>query len=447
MTTETQSPHAAQIWETFRESPFAVKVMLAGVFINRIGGFLNIFLVLYLTAKGYSIGQATLALGVYGAGQVVGSFIGGVLADRLGARNATVLSMTGTAVLTASLLYLPNYALLLGAALLVGVVSQIYRPASATLLSELTPEDRQIMMFAMYRFGLNVGSTAAPLIGYALYHLDGQQYTLLFWGEALIAFGYAILALIALPPKVRRAVDRDTPAEPEATGSYLDVLRDRRYVLYLVATVIGVAVYVQYLSTLPLDVQAAGLAIFWYTFAVSLNGAIVIAFELLVTKVSQQWPMRVTIALAYGLIAAGVAFYALPLSAAVIIVGTLIWTLGEILGGPATFAYAAMAGPPHLKGRYVGSFQVMFGVGAAVGPVLGGLLFTHLGHSVWLIIALAEVVGLGSVLASVRDPRRPAAAGGDTAAAAVSAVDAMSAESPSSAQPVTSPSPMTAEQG
>jgi hypothetical protein len=30
-----------------------------------------------------------VALGVYGAGQVVGVFIGGVLADRLGARNAT----------------------------------------------------------------------------------------------------------------------------------------------------------------------------------------------------------------------------------------------------------------------------------------------------------------------------------------------------------------------
>jgi predicted MFS family arabinose efflux permease len=227
------------------------------------------------------------------------------------------------------------------------------------------------------------------------------------------------------------------------------VLRDGRYVLYLIATFIGVAVYVQYLSTLPLDVQAAGLAIFWYTFAVSLNGAIVIAFELLVTKVSQQWPMRVTIALAYALIAAGVAFYALPLSAAVIIVGTLIWTLGEILGGPATFAYAAMAGPPHLKGRYVGSFQVMFGVGSAVGPVLGGLVFTHIGHSVWLVIALAEVVGLGFVLASVRDPRRPAMVGDrDTAAAPdAAATDAVSTGPQGSAQPVTSTTPVTAEQG
>ncbi|MCI0687675.1 MAG: MFS transporter [Sporichthyaceae bacterium] len=432
MATET-TPPAAKVWETFRLAPMAVKVMLLGVFINRIGGFLNIFLVLFVTSQGYSVQLAALTLGVYGAGEVAGTFIGGMLADRLGARNATVISMAGTAVFTASLLYLPNYALLLVVAAAVGLVSQIYRPASATLLSELTADDRQIMMFAMYRFGLNVGSTAAPLIGYALYHLNDERYTLLFWGEALIALAYAILALFALPAKTRHAPDPDGADAGAAvpTGSYLDVLRDRRYVLYLIAAFLGVAVYMQYLSTLPLDIQAAGVAIFWYTLAVSLNGAIVIMFELLVTKVSQTWPMRISIALAYALIAGGVAFYALPLGPAVIIIGTLIWTLGEILGGPATFAYAAMAGPPHLKGRYIGSFQVMFGVGQAVGPVVGGIMLAQLGHQVWIFIALVEVVALGFVLASVRDPRRlPAVPGSgavpsaDAAAGADAPVDA-----------------------
>ena len=41
-------------WTTFTESPPAVKAVLAGVVINRLGAFLSIFLVLYLTARGYS---------------------------------------------------------------------------------------------------------------------------------------------------------------------------------------------------------------------------------------------------------------------------------------------------------------------------------------------------------------------------------------------------------
>ncbi|NUT90766.1 MAG: MFS transporter, partial [Saccharothrix sp.] len=139
MTTVNNADHG--IWKTFTDSPPAVKAVLGGVFVNKVGGFLNIFLVLYLTALGYSVGQAATALGVYGAGSVVGVLVGGALADRLGARNSTVLSMGGAALLTAALLYLPDYTLLVVAVAVLGAVSQVYRPASATLLSELTPED------------------------------------------------------------------------------------------------------------------------------------------------------------------------------------------------------------------------------------------------------------------------------------------------------------------
>lgn len=406
MATEIKPAESTGIWITFRESPLAVKTVLAGVFVSRVGGFLNIFLVLYLISKGYSAAQAAIALGVYGAGAMVGVLIGGALADRLGARNATVISMGGTAVLTASLLYLPDYPLLLAAAALVGLVGQIYRPASATLLSELTPENRQIMIFAMYRFGLNLGAMAAPLIGFALYNLNRQQYTLLFWGEALIALAYAALAQVALPARTPRVIDPGAEATAETQGSYVTVLRDRRYTLYTIAMFFNAAVYMQYLSTLPLDVSAAGLEIFWYTLAVALNGFIVIALELPMTKISQNWPYRVAIAVAFGMVGVGNALYGLPMGPAVVLIATLVWTLGEIVGAPAAFAYPAVAGPAHLKGRYIGSFQFMFGLGSAVGPMVGGALFVQLGHRVWPVLALGSLFAVVFTLAGVRNPAK-----------------------------------------
>lgn len=177
------APAAPGVWVTFKEAPRAVKTVLAGVLVNRLSGFLHVFLVLFLTAEGYSKGHTVIALGVYGGGAVAGSLAGGTLADRLGIRGATVLSMSSTAVLTAALLYLSDFTLLLCAIALVSLGAQLFRPASATLLAEQTDGDRQIMIFAMYRFGLNVGATAAPLLGYALYNAGGQTYTLLFWGR------------------------------------------------------------------------------------------------------------------------------------------------------------------------------------------------------------------------------------------------------------------------
>ena len=397
MTTMKNTDHG--IWKTFVESPPAVKAVLAGVFVNKVGGFLNIFLVLYLTARGYSAGEAATALGVYGVGNVIGVLVGGALADRLGARNSTVLSMGGAALLTAALLYLPNYGLLIGAVALLGAVSQIYRPASATLLSELTPDDRQVMVFAMYRFGLNLGTTAAPLIGFGLYQLGGDSFTLLFWGEAIVAAAYALVAFRILPARTGvKEASGEAPA-----GSYADVLRDRRYLVYLAATFFNAVVYVQYLSTLPLDVQASGVPIFWYTLAVALNGGAVILFELVVTKKTQHMRPKLVVGVAYALVGIGVAVYALPLGPAVIVAGTLIWTLGEIIGGPVVFAYPGMAGPAHLKGRYIGSFQFVYGLGAAVGPVLGGFLFLQLGHGAWPVLALFGLAAAVAGYVATRD--------------------------------------------
>jgi MFS family permease len=393
MAAETQANPNVGIWRTFVESPLAVKAVLGGVFVNRLGGFLNIFLVLFLTSKHYTDGQATLSLGLYGAGAVAGVLIGGALADRMGARNSTAVSMAGSAVLIASILYLPDYALLLIVVTVVGAVSQIYRPASATLLSTLIGDDQQVMIFALYRFGLNLGTTAAPLIGYGLYYLGGNHYTLLFYGEALVALVYAVLALWALPGKATTASAADDTSVAQVKESYLAVLRDRRFTLYLFAMLINAIVYMQYLSTLPLDVKASGVPVFWYTLAVALNGGIVIAFELLVTKVSQKWPFKVTAGIAFLLNAVGFAVYGLPLGPALILTGTLIWTLGEIIGGPTAFAYPGIAAPAHLKSRYIGAFQFMFGLGTALGPVIGGALFVTLGHTVWPVLGLVGIVG------------------------------------------------------
>ncbi|MFJ8744850.1 MFS transporter [Embleya sp. NPDC127516] len=427
----------AAVVATFRQASLPAKTLLAGAFVNRLGAFLNIFLVLFLTSQGYSDGQAAFALGVYGGGAIVGVLLGGALSIRLGARNASVLSMVGASVPLAAILYLPSFGLILVAVALVSLAGQLYRPASATLLSDLTPANRQVMIFAMYRFGLNLGATVAPLFGFALYNLAGRSYALVFWVEATIALIYATIAWLTLPPRSAEPGAAGAPAAAGADGEesareadrigrggYRAMLRDRRYMLYLTAIFFFGVVYVQYLSTLPLDVKDSGVAIFWYTLAVSLNGFIVISFELLVTKYAQAWSQRLTMAWALVLVGVGVAVYGLPLGPAVILLGTLIWSVGEILGGPATTAYPVVAGPAHLKSHYIGGFHFAWSLGAAVGPVVGGWLFIRFGHQVWPVLTVGSVLSIVLVLVSVRDEPAAEPVGSDAADASSSTAGA-----------------------
>src|SRR6202034_2224901 len=239
----------AKVFSTFREAPPAAKAILIGMLINRLGTFLNIFLVLYMTHRGFTTVQAGVALGVYGFGGV-----GGLLAD----------------------------------VAVVGMISLLYRPASASLLSELTPKNRQVMIFAVYRLCTNLGTTLSPLVGALLILIS---YNLLFWGDAITSMGYAVIALLLLPKRV------DDQGEAKVRRRRMSglgvVLADRRYLLFLTALFINAAVYIQYVSALPLAMAAAHEATAWYAFVLSLNSGVVITCELLVTKVTQRWRARV----------------------------------------------------------------------------------------------------------------------------------------------------------
>ncbi|WP_204033511.1 MFS transporter [Micromonospora qiuiae] len=376
----------AGILRTYAESPFAVKAVLLGVLVNKLGAFLQVFLVLFMTTRGFTDVQGGIALGVYGVGSVLGVLLGGSFTDRFGARWTIVLGMAGTAVLLVAMLYLSIYPLLLAAVLLVGGISQAYRPAAAAIIAELTPRDRQVMVFAMYRLALNLGTTAAPLLGAVLLSIS---YDLLFWGEAVAALGYAAIALVALP---RRRVA--VPGKEQPKGGYRAVLRDRRYFAYLVAMLLNAAVYVQYLSTLPLAMRDAGFETFWYGVMVAINGAVVIGFELLMTKVVQNWRIRSVLTVGFILLGSGMALYALPGGLAVFVVATLLWTLAEIIEGPTMFAYPAMAGPEETRGRYIAAAHAMFGIGSALGPVAGVALWTGIGNPAWLLFGLVSVLAL-----------------------------------------------------
>ncbi len=380
------------IWQTIREAPAPVKALLVGVFVNKLGWFLQVFLVLFLTtSKGFTPVQAGTALGVYGAGSVIGLIIGGSLTDRIGPRAAVMISMFGMAGFVLAIAYVPSYAAVVVVVALAGAVGQFYRPASAALLTELTPQNRQVMTFAIYRLAMNLGTTAAPLIGAALIAVS---WNLLFIGEAVAALAYAAVAIVALPGRKKAAPADAGTTEPEPKGSYLAVLRDHKYVLFLVCMFINAAIYMQYLAVLPLHMKADGFSTWWYSAMVALNGFIVITCELLVTKVVQNKPARTVAMVGFVLLGGGLAFYALPGGLAIFVIGTLLWTLAEIIGGPTMFAYPGMAAPKPLLGRYVGGAHAMFGLGSALGPFFGVWVWNSAGAQVWLWCGVLGAVGL-----------------------------------------------------
>ena len=80
-----------------------------------------------------------------------------------------------------------------------------------------------------------------------------------------------------------------------------------------------------------------------------------------------------------------------------ILVGAVVYTLGELTGGPVTAAIAAEAAPEHLLGRYLSLIQMSWGIAATITPVAFMWLLEQGTSPMWL--AMLGVTAVGSALA------------------------------------------------
>jgi MFS family permease len=74
------------------------------------------------------------------------------------------------------------------------------------------------------------------------------------------------------------------------------------------------------------------------------------------------------------------------------LLGAVLYTGGELVGGPVFAATAAEAAPDHLRGRYLGLVQLVWGLGGAVAPVAYTSLLEHGTFTIWLVLGLVAVL-------------------------------------------------------
>lgn len=399
--TDTEHPDVLQ---TLRQISRPVWLLLVGMLINRLGNFLQIYLVLYLTNKGFGEYAAGIALGAYGAGSVLGVLLGGTVSDRLGYRWTIVGSMASAGALTAMMVHLSSLPLIVMIAAVIGVLAQAYRPASSALLVELTPDKQHVMVFAVYRLAFNLGTTAGPLLG-AL--LITYSYDLMFYFDAITSVVFAVFAL-SLP---NSGSNKDTPAADDTTArkaSYLAVLADRRFALFMLALFINAVVYIQHIAVLPLQITADGHKPELYAALLSLNALLVIALELPLTKFVQRMPAKLAVMLGIGLVGVGMNLYIAGPAIAMLVAATLVWTFGEMVGTPTVSAYPGQIAPPGLRGRYIAAAAFPMQIGYAVGPVLGIALWTVWPDGVWWGCTIITVVAvLATAVGMTRPPAEP----------------------------------------
>lgn len=375
-------------------------LLFAGTFVNRFGSFVLPFLILYLVKRGYPAVTAGAIVGLYGAGALIASMVGGYLADHVGRRASIALSMFTSAAVLMMLSQAEHLAAIAVLTFLAGLTAELYRPASGALLADLVPAGRRVTAFALYRLAINAGFAIGPA---AAGFLADRSYLWLFVGDALTSVVFGILALTALPPVTHARAEQEQRGETVRA-----ILRDPPFVGFLAASLAIAFVYMQSISTFALHVRDSGLSNAVYGALVSLNGLLIIFLELPITTVTQRLRPRPVIAAGMLLVGLGFALTALAHTAPALVLTVLVWTLGEIIGSPVASAYVADIAPQHLRGRYQGAWGLTWGLAAILGPTLGTRMYTWNPAGFWSSCAALGAVAAGLIFVGREPARAPA---------------------------------------
>jgi MFS family permease len=361
--------------------------------VNRLGAFVATFMAIYLTLdRGYSASYAGLVVALHGLGGVVSSIGGGVMTDRLGRRPTLLIAQSSTAFSVALLGFVHDPVAIPAVAFLVGMASNASRPAVQAMIADIVrPQDR-VRAFSLNYWAINLGfAVSAAGAGF----IAEVSYAAGFLVEAGMTLACAVVVFVKLPES--RPAHTAKEERAEASVGLGTVLRDGRFMGVVGLCFLVALIFQQGALGLPIAMGAAGFTPADFGMVIAVNGVLIVALQIPVTRFIEHRDPRRLLALSSLLAGYGFGLTAFAGSVGVFVLTVCVWTLAEIVNAPTQTGLVVRLSPVHGRGRYQGMYTMSWSVAGLVAPLMSGFVIDHFGAEwLWgLCAVVGTVAGVG----------------------------------------------------
>lgn len=336
---------------------------------------------LYVVFLGYSETVAGMLLAVFSVASVLGRPAFGRLTDRYRPRvvltGGAAVAAVGAALHVSSLMWL-----LVVASVVRGVGWGALNTAGNAALVALAPPDRRGVASSIFNIFQNLGLAAAPALGLVLLNGRASGFQLVF----CLAAGCAAVASLASFPLAA------APRAAVAVGLRGDYLRAAS----LPSALVGVFMLAQPAMVIFVPLYAISLGVAVGTaslYYVALAGCGIVA-RLLLGPFSDRFGRDRTILLGFAVSAGSLTVMAFAGGIEWIMVGGVLYAIGQALVVPAATAMAIDRVTPGGAGRVMGLFTGAFQAGMGAGALVIALIIDSAGYRSMYIFS---AVGLGIV--------------------------------------------------
>ncbi|MGY6020592.1 MDR family MFS transporter [Streptomyces spinosirectus] len=376
--------------------------------VNRLGAFVATFMALYLTIdRGYSASYAGLVASLHGLGGVVSSLGAGVMTDRLGRRPTLLIAQSATAASVALLGFMQDPVAIAAVAFLVGMASNASRPAVQAMMADIVrPEDR-VRAFSLNYWAINLGFAVSSM---SAGFIAEFSYLAGFLIEAGMTAVCAVLVFLKLPESRPQRAATEKAADEVGLGT---VLRDGRYMGVVGLSFLVAVVFQQGSIGLPVAMGEAGFTPADYGMAIAINGVIIVALQIPVTRFIERRDPRRLLVISSLLAGYGFGLTAFAGSVGVFALTVCVWTLAEIVNAPTQTSLVVRLSPVHGRGRYQGMYTLSWSLAALVAPLMSGLVIDRFGAE-WLwglcaVVGMVAAVGYGVLMRRLPTAETPTA--------------------------------------
>jgi len=387
----------------YKGLPKEVYIIFLARIINAAGLFVFPLLTLLLTRKiGLSEGEAGLWITISGIAFMGSSLIGGKITDKFGRKKIIVTcDIIGIIGFVACAFMEPSM-MMCYTIILTGAIMGAADPAHTALLSDLTTPENRDGAFSLTYYGFNIGFAIGPMIGSFLFEKNLKLFFLIDAATALIAVILVILFIKETFASTKEDLGKERALEKNVEGSVFKVLKARPILLYFSLIFIGYNfVYAQWGFLYPLHTAhnfgADGTP--FYGMLASLNGAVVMVFTPLITKVFSKKSNMKNIFYGGILYVIGFGMLGFISTKVAFALSILIFTLGEILVTISAMPFLANHTPASHRGRVNSVLPLLMGLGYTFSPIITGGALKHISiDSMWKIVGGIMIISVLGIL-------------------------------------------------
>jgi predicted MFS family arabinose efflux permease len=359
--------------------------------INRAGTMVIPFLSLYLTKDlDFSLKDVGWIMSCFGAGSVLGSWLGGRLTDKIGSYKVMKTSLFLTGLLFIALQFVTTFYGFCIGIFLVMLVADTFRPAMFVALSAYSKPENKTRSVTLIRLAINLGFSAGPAVGGII--ITSLSYGGLFWVDGITCILATLLLVKVLNPKKAKVLDEIKVENP------VSVFSDKAFWVFFVAMFIFGFVFLQYFSTIPLYYKDAHhLSELEIGLLMGLNGFLIFLLEMPLIKWLEESKYSKERLMFVGLFLTGISFLVLNLTGwvGILIVGMLFMTIGEMIAFPFSNAFVMERAKKGNQGEYMAYYSIAFSLAHIFGHNSGMQMVANLGFDkTWWIVTLISAIGL-----------------------------------------------------